>query len=53
MKSRYVKNDWNKHKLKDRIVLFITQDLKLTFYESQNKEALEDIERELLRKGVY
>ena len=50
MNSKYIKNQWNSVSVKDRIIMFIANELKLSYSESQNKEALAYVERELLRK---
>ena len=52
LKSKYIKNDWNRIGLRERILMYISNDLKLYCNETLNNKSLNFLESELNHKGV-
>ena len=52
IKSKYIKNDWNRIGLRERILMYISNDMKLYCNEILNNKSLNFLESELNHKGV-
>ena len=52
LKSKYTKNDWNRIGLRERILMYISNDMKLYCNETLNNKSLNEIETLLNHKGI-
>ena len=52
LKYKYIKNDWNRIGLRERILMYISNDMKLYCNETLNNKSLNFLESELNHKGI-
>ena len=52
LKSKYIKNEWNRIGLRERILMYISNDMKLYCNETLNNKSLNFLESELNHKGI-
>ena len=50
--SKYIKNEWTKIDLRDRLIMYISNVLKLYCNETLNKDSLNEIEKSLNHKKI-
>ena len=53
LESKYIKNEWNRIGLRERILMYISNELKLYCNETLNNKQLNFLESELNHKKIY